>query len=179
MPRYIALLRGINVGGNRSVRMEALRKTVTAAGGTDVETYIQSGNVVLGHALRSPAKVAEALTAAISKACKFDVPVVVRTAAEWDRVIADNPFAGAAPEHLHVFFLPAAPPADALDRIDAAAFAPERFVPAGRELYLALPNGIGRSQLVGKGMRVKALAPATARNWRTVLRLQAMARGTG
>lgn len=178
MPRYIALLRGINVGGNRSVRMEALRKTVTAAGGEDVETYIQSGNVVLSHALRSSAKVAETLAAAISKASKFDVPVVVRTAAEWDRVIADNPFAGAAPEHLHVFFLPTAPPADALDRIDAAAFAPERFVLAGRELYFALPNGLGRSQLVGTAMRVKALAPATARNWRTVLQLQTMARGS-
>lgn len=174
MARFVALLRGINVGGHRKVRMEDLRAWVADAGARDVATYIQSGNVVFTHPARSGRTLGADLAAAIAKASKLDVDVIVRTADEWAQVIERQPFAGAAAEHLHVAFLGAAPPADALGALDAARFAPEACQLVGRELYLYLPNGMGRSKLAAAIARPKALAAATARNWRTVLQLDAM-----
>lgn len=174
MARYVALLRGINVGGHRKVRMEDLRAWIAAAGARDVATYIQSGNAVFAHPSRSAGKLAGELAAAIAKASKLDVGVIVRSADEWAEVIARRPFAGAQDDHLHVSFLAAAPPADALAALEAAKLAPEAWELVGRELYLYLPNGMGRSKLAAALARSKAFATATARNWRTVLQLRAM-----
>jgi len=174
MARYVALLRGINVGGHRKVRMEDLRAWVAAAGARDVATYIQSGNVVFAHPARSSTKLADELAAAIAKASKLEIGVVVRSVDEWAQVIARQPFADAEDAQLHVAFLAAAPPADALAALDATRFAPEAWRLVGRELYLYLPDGMGRSKLAAAIARPKALATATARNWRTVLQLHAM-----
>lgn len=172
MPRYIALLRGINVGGNRLIRMEDLRAMAVTAGATEIETYIQSGNLVFTHAGRSQAKVARELEVRIATATGFDVPIVLRSAAEWGRVIADNPFVDAPADHLHVYFVAFAPRVDALAAITAPP--PERCQLVGREVYLCLPNGLGNSRLAGAVAKVGALAGATARNWRTVQQLQSM-----
>jgi uncharacterized protein (DUF1697 family) len=172
---YVALLRGINVGGNRIIKMADLRETFVAAGARDVETYIQSGNVVFGHAARSATKLAADLEKQLASDAGFPVPVVLRTAAELAGVIAENPFAKADVDQLHVSFLASALPADALAAVDAKAFTPERFFTAAREVYMLLPGGMGRSKLVGAIMKVKAMAPATARNWRTVMTLSEMA----
>jgi uncharacterized protein (DUF1697 family) len=160
--RYIALLRGINVGGNRIIKMADLRAMFVAAGATDVETYIQSGNVVFTHWRASSAKLEER----IAKDTGFDVPVVLRTAAEWTALIDANPFTTCG-EHLHVFFLPKATPCTVV------ATKPERYETVDREVYACLPNGLGRSKLAVALM--KALPTATARNWRTVQQLHAMA----
>lgn len=175
MPTFIALLRGINVGGHRTIPMAALQNIVTVAGGRDVVTYIQSGNVVFAHPSRSTPKLTTQLEAAIAKATGHDVAVILRTAAELAAVIAQHPFAGASPEHLHVSFLASAPPRDALANVDAKAFAPERFALRDRELYLMAPNGLGRSKLAVTLARHKALAAATTRNWRTVCKLDELA----
>jgi uncharacterized protein (DUF1697 family) len=172
---FVALLRGINVGGNRIIKMADLRDMFAAAGARDVETYIQSGNVVFGHAARSTAKLAADLERQLAADAGFPVSVVLRTAAELAGVVAANPFGKADVELLHVSFLATALPADALAAVDAKAFAPERYAVAAREVYLHLPGGMGRSKLVGAVMKVKAMAPATARNWRTVLTLNEMA----
>jgi uncharacterized protein (DUF1697 family) len=169
--KYVALLRGINVGGNRPIRMADLRGMIEAAGGNSVVTYIQSGNVVFDHASRSAANLTVQLGAAISKAAKFDVDLVVRTAKELDDVIGKRPFKEAAPESLHVVFLPAPVTPAKLASIDLAAFAPDRYALVARELYLCLPNGLGTSKLAATILRHKALAGGTARNWRTVLAL--------
>lgn len=154
--RHIALLRGINVGGNRIIKMADLRAIFEAAGARDVETYIQSGNVVFSDARPSAARFEKQ----IAKATGFDVPVVLRTAAEWAAIA--HPYEQG--EHVHVFFLPAAPGA-----VKVVAAAPEAYVVKGRDVFLYLPNGIGRSKLAGALM--KALPTATARNWRTVEQL--------
>lgn len=172
MPTYVALLRGINVGGKRSLPMATLRAAVEEAGATNVQTYIQSGNVVLAHASRAARKLTAQLETAIADAAGFDVPVVLRTAAEWGAVIERNPFAGEAEDHLHCGFLPAAP---AGFDFDLGRFAPERCALVDRELYLYLPSGIGSSKLATMLFRQRALAAATARNWRTVLKLQDLA----
>lgn len=172
--QYVALLRGINVGGHRPIRMADLRATFEAAGGTDVVTYIQSGNVVFDHPSRSTAKLAVQLGSAVTKASGFDVELVVRTARELDTVIAESPFAGAAPETMHVMFLAERVNAAALASIEPATFVPDRFVIAGRELYVSTPNGLGNSKLAATLLRHKALAGATYRNWKTVLALAAL-----
>jgi uncharacterized protein (DUF1697 family) len=171
MATYIALLRGINVGGNRIIAMAKLRAMFEAAGATDVTTYIQSGNVVFRHAARAAPKLAAQLEAQIAKATKLAVPVVLRTAAEWTAVTAQNPFPEATADQLHVGFLAVAPPADALASLDPKLHEPERCVIVGREIYMFLPNGIGRSKLVVAVLKLKPLAAATARNWRTVQKL--------
>lgn len=157
MPRFVALLRGINVGGHRIIKMAALREIFTGAGATDVATYIQSGNVVFSHARPSAARFEAAITAATG----FAVPVILRTAAEI--VAIAHPFDDDA--HVHVMFA-AAPQVPTI-----VAAAPEAYVVRGRDIYLYLPAGLGTSKLapaLGK-------LPVTARNWRTVQQLRAMA----
>jgi uncharacterized protein (DUF1697 family) len=171
LANYIALLRGINVGGHRVIAMADLRDMFAAAGARDVVTYIQSGNVVFAHAARSAPTLAAKLAAQIAKATGFEVPVMLRTAAEWEAVVSANPFAGADTDQLHVSFLATAPDPGVLDRFEAAAHEPERFALVGRELYMHLPDGMGRSKLVGALGKVKPIAAGTARNWRTVLKL--------
>lgn len=160
MGRHIALLRGINVGGNRIIKMTDLRAMFVAAGAKDVETYIQSGNVVFSH----PRPTAARFEKEIAKQTGFAVPVVLRSADEWKALA--HPFA--EDEHVHVLFLPAAVAA-----VGVVATAPEAYVARGREVFVYLPNGMGRSKLAGA--LGKALPDATARNWRTVQQLLAMA----
>jgi uncharacterized protein (DUF1697 family) len=174
VPIYVALLRGVNVGGARSLKMSDLRNTFECAGCTNVATYIQSGNVVFAHVEKSQAKLVELLQAAIAKAAGFAVDVVIRTKTELAQVVAQNPFPRAKPEQLHVFFMAKKPAANALDDFDAKKFEPEKFAFVGRELYVMLPNGMGRSTLVGALVRKAPVKDATARNWRTVQTLIAM-----
>ncbi|MDP9246334.1 MAG: DUF1697 domain-containing protein [Chloroflexota bacterium] len=176
MPAYVALLRGINVGGNRMIKMADLRAVFVAADADDVATYIQSGNVVFTHAARSEPTLAAELEKRIAKAAGFPVPVVLRSAAQLARVIEDSPFPDADTDHLHVAFLAARPPSNT-PAIDARAFAPECYAAVGRELYLYLPDGMGRSRLAAAVLaKPKAIgAGGTARNWRTVLKLNELA----
>lgn len=178
MPTYVALLRGINVGGSKVIKMADLRDIIAAGGGTNVETYIQSGNVVFGHAGKSASKLAGELEQRILKVTGFTVPVVLRTADELASVIAANPYPKDV-DNVHVFFLAAPIATGALGAIDATAFVPERFAAVEREVYVCMPNGMGKSKLAVAMMRAKAMAAATARNWRTVLTLDEMCRGRG
>src|SRR5690606_13228400 len=175
--RVVALLRGINVGGKRSLPMADLRRIASDAGGTDVATYIQSGNLVLTHPARSSARIATLLERAILDATGMEVPVVVRTRAEWDRVIEDNPYPAAGGTTLHVVFLAEAPPPQLLDDVDLAVFAPEEATLRGRELYLHLPNGMGRAELPRALGRQGPAVAGTARNWNTVLEIRTLLEG--
>lgn len=159
--------------------MTLLREVLESAGCKDVETYIQSGNVVFTHASRSEAKLQNDLEAAIAKAAKFDVPVVLRSAVELGQVVRDNPFPRSGGNELHVLFCATKPTAPAFAKLEAAKFEPEAWALANREVYLKLPNGIGRSKLAGTITRVSPAKEATARNWNTVEKLVAMAAKRG
>ncbi len=173
--KYIALLRAINVGGNRKVPMADLRALVAEAGATDVQTYIQSGNVVFEHAQTDDDVLRDDLERRLAGTFGFDVPVILRRAAAWDAVVAGNPFPDAEPTRLLVSFLRDSPPAGALDDVDAVAFAPEQFVLSGREVYLHLPEGFGNAKLP-RALQRALNNQETARNWRTVLKLAEMGR---
>lgn len=171
MTTWVALLRGVNVGGVK-LAMTDLRAAVEAAGGTDVETYIQSGNAVFDHTGRSEAKVKAAVAAAIADVMGKPVPTMLRSARQMAAVVDANPYEPEQPTHLHVTFFDETLPASAFASVDLDAFAPETFTVHGREVYLHLPNGIGRSKLAVELNKGAKLAPkGTSRNWNTVRRL--------
>lgn len=178
--RTIVLLRGINVGGHR-LAMSTLRSVLETAGCTDVVTYIQSGNAVVTPPSPAPSDLAATLSAAISSAAGYDVPVVLRTRAELAAVVEANPYPGTEGRQLHVVFFADEPPAVPIDAVGLAAFLPEACTLAGRELYLYLPNGMGRAALPTAlekaGRRTGPLAVGTSRNWNTVLKLLDLAGG--
>jgi uncharacterized protein (DUF1697 family) len=174
---YVALLRGINVGGKNKLAMSDLVALFAAEGCTNVSTFIQSGNVVFDAPKKLAAQVPTHVEQRIQERFGLQVPVVVRTAAELSAVVERNPFlsAGADADALHVLFLKDAPAARLTRALDPARSPPDAFALVGREVYLRCPNGIGRTKLTN-GYFDKALATvSTGRNWRTVLKLIALA----
>jgi uncharacterized protein (DUF1697 family) len=173
---YVAFLRAVNVGGRNAVPMAALRRLLETLGYTDVRTYLRSGNAVFG-AAAGEAAVAEALAASVSAELGVTVGVSVRSADELAGTVDANPFPSAAqePKSLHVVFLPAPPAASRWARLDASRYAPEELATVGRDVYLHLPDGIGRSKLASAVGR--AFPDGTARNWQTVTALAAMTAG--
>jgi uncharacterized protein (DUF1697 family) len=167
---YVALLRGINVGGKAKIPMAALRETCASAGCEDVVTYIQSGNVVLTSTLTAD-KLRTALEDAVAADFGFNPAVMVRTAKEMAAVVDRNPYRDADEKTIHVGFLHAAPDAKTkkcLAGIDCGA---EELTLSGRDIYLHLPNGMGRAALPVQLERCLRPAPVTVRNWRTVTKL--------
>lgn len=177
MAIHIALLRGINVGGNKLIRMEALRALCQRHGLADARTLLQSGNLVF-RADADPAEAAGRLEAAIAGEFGFAVTVLARTPAEFTDAIRHNPYpeaATATPGRLVVMFLAAAPGKDAIDRLTGAVTGPEIVTMAGREAYVVYPDGIGRSKLTNAAIEKALGVTGTARNWNTVTKLAALA----
>jgi uncharacterized protein (DUF1697 family) len=180
MTRHIALLRGINVGGNKRVPMARLRELLDGHGHRDVRTLVQSGNVVLTSALEPEALRAE-LEAQIADEFGFPVPVVVRSRDELAEVIARNPLRDVAdvPKLYQVSFLSGEPDPAAAGEIEAADWGPERVVFDGREIFCWYANGMQRSPLAKRLATAGLGVIATARNWNTVERLLALADDAG
>lgn len=172
MARYVALLRGINVGGHRKVPMADLRDAVAEAGGTDVATYVASGNVVLGHTSRSAGALERRLEAAVADRFGFDVDVLVRSAKELDAVVAANAYERDDGTKVVAWFCREPVTAAMFDGLDVDAFAPEGLTVGDRVVYLDLPSGQARSPLVEAVGKLRLPLTVTARNWNTVLALQ-------
>lgn len=168
MTTFVALLRAVNVGGTGSLPMAELRALCEAAGFADVRTYIQSGNVVLGSSW-DETRVKAALEAALLPRMRKPVEVMVRSARAIADILARNPFPDAPAGKVAVLFFDRPPPEAALAAI--AVPAREEVRPAGREVYVHCPDGMGRSKL-----DLSRLGVATARNLNTVAKLAAMAR---
>jgi uncharacterized protein (DUF1697 family) len=174
--RYIVLLRGVNLGPRNRVAMPELREALEDAGFEDVETYLQSGNVVLSS--KSSAKgVARENERLIAERFGLDVKVVVRTRNELAEIVNRNPLGKVAknPKRYQVSFLDRRPDPKAVRKLSDAAVAPERVAHVGRELYAWHPEGIGRSKLAALLAGAGPGVTATARNWTTVTKLLAMA----
>lgn len=172
MTRYVALLRGINVGGRNKVPMAALRDTCESIGCTEVATYIQSGNVVLTSPVDAK-KLRTALESAIAEQIGVAPVVVIRTDRQLADVVAGNPFPDADPDHLHVAFLSETPDPAQVASLAELNHPPEDVAVRGDEAYFCLPRGLGRAKIPELfGRRIKT--PATVRNWRTVNKLLQM-----
>lgn len=177
MTRYLALLRGINVGTAKQISMADLKNLVTGLGYSEVKTHLRSGNVLLTAARTTPAQLAAQLTKAIEDEFSMTVSVVVRTRDELVAVVAANPLGEVAtdPSRSVVAFLSGPPDPAGLAALLAVDVAPEQIVADGNELYLWCPNG------QADGAATKALTKATlkvtvtARNWRTVMKLLELA----
>ncbi len=177
MPRYVALLRAVNVGGNRLVKMSDLRDLYVARGLRDVVTYIQSGNIVFSSESSDSMALQSELEAAFATRFGFAGDTVVRDAAELAAIIARNPFAGQpdrAPEWLVVLFLADQPSPTAEADLRQSYAGPETFSVSGKEVFLYYPSGMGRSKLTNVLLERSLQTRGTARNWNTVLKLAAM-----
>jgi uncharacterized protein (DUF1697 family) len=174
MAVMVALLRGINVGGKTTLSMAKLRDVSEELGYADVATHIQSGNLVL-RTSAAASKVERDLAEAIAALGGVQPAVMVRSRTQLRKVVAGNPFLrrGEDPSSCHVAFCAKAAKAP-LGRLHLADYAPEEAVPVGKELYLFLPGGVGRSRLAGDLAKDKT-AVRTIRSWRTVTKLLEMA----
>jgi uncharacterized protein (DUF1697 family) len=170
MSRYAVFLRAVNVGGHNKVPMARLREIATDLGYTDVATYVQSGNLVVGAGATKAAKVETAIGDALRRELKVDVDVMARNRKELAAVIKANPFDDIAddPKRLHVSLLAAQPSAAARKACDPEEFVPERFAFGNRCLYLWYPDGQGRSKMATAPWAKRLGVAGTARNWRTI-----------
>jgi uncharacterized protein (DUF1697 family) len=170
---YVALLRGINVGGNNKLLMKDLAALCGDCGCADVRTYIQSGNVVFGCKAAAAEKLAAKLSARILADFGLKVPVMLRSAAALAQVAESNPFLaeGADVDRQYVMFLADAPTKAQVAALDPERSPGDRFAVVGREIFLHLPNGGGRSKLTSAYFDSKLATISTARNWRTLLTL--------
>ena len=173
MPRYVVLLRGVNLGPRNRVAMPALREALEAAGLGDVRTYLQSGNVVLSSP-KGADRVARECERELERGFGLQVDVVVRTRAELGKVVARNPLADVAddPKRYQVTFLAETLPRRVLHELESAATGSERVAVLGREVYAWHPAGVARSKLDPAMAKAKVITcRATARNLRSIARM--------
>lgn len=180
MTTRVALLRGINVGGNTRLAMADLRELASKLGLADPRTYIQSGNLVFETELGERETVVT-LSDGIAHHFHMQIPVIVRSGQEWDAVARHHPHeeTGVGPSRLMVAFLDREPAGPVADSLDETEFAPDLFLQQGRELFLAYPNGLGRSRLSHSLLEKRLSVAVTIRNWRTVQKIAALVDTSG
>ncbi len=179
MTLCVALLRGINVGGRNQVAMADLRSLVSALGFADVQSVLQSGNLVFRADGKGGAKLEPQLAAEARKRLGLVTEFFVRTAAEWEDVLADNPFRDEAkrdPARLVAVFLKEAPGSAAVKALQAAIRGREVVRASGKQAYITYPDGQGTSKLTNALIEKHLGTRGTARNWNTVLRLAELVR---
>ncbi len=177
MARRIALLRGVNVAGHKPVKMAALRQCLTDLGCAEVQTLLQSGNVVFGGGRGAGSAVEGWLARALAAQLGVQTNVYVRVAAEWQALIGANPFPEEAkrdPAHLIAMCFKATPAPGTVDALRSVISGRERVQAVGRELYIVYPDGIGQSRLTTAVIDRALGVRGTARNWNTVLKLGAL-----
>lgn len=174
MPTWVCLLRGVNLGARRKLPMLALCDCLTAAGMTDVRTYLQSGNVVATSPLRTHGRVCDLVRGAIAAGFSMDVPVITRRPAELDDVIAANPFAAHVAQRAHlirVIFLAAAPSAASIDALTAVEAIRDTCRVVGSHVYVDYVRGYHNTHRTAPYFTSALGVDGTERNWRTVLAL--------
>ena len=177
MTVLVALLRGVNLGAHKRMKMEALRQVFRDLELEDPQTYLQSGNVVFKSAERDSGKLTKRIESGIEAAFGFRSDVVLRNKKDMQRVAKANPFAdrtGIDPAKLAVVFLAAKPPADAQKTLAALNSTPEELVLKGTELYIYYPDGMGRSKLNAASVDRALKTSGTARNWNSVTNILKM-----
>jgi uncharacterized protein (DUF1697 family) len=180
MHSLVSMIRGINVGGHKPLKMEKLRAIHEALGFRRVRTYLQSGNAVFEAGSGDADRHAAALERRILRDCGFEVAVCVRTSAELTAALRDNPLAGrpaADPKFLHATFLVRHGASASLEGIKLPLAKGEAAVMLGDAVYLYCPLGYGVTKINNTFFERKLAAGATTRNWQTVTALEKMARG--
>ena len=172
MPTFISLLRGINVSGQKSIKMADLRKLYESMGFENVLTYIQSGNVIFDTPEDSAGALSPGIAVEIKKIFGYEVQVLVKTPSEFSQVIQNMPF---DQDRAYLTFLFELPDRSAMDEVEKSRHESEQVELRNDIVYLRCPSGYGRSKLSNNFMEKIFRGPATTRNWNTVSRLLAMA----
>jgi uncharacterized protein (DUF1697 family) len=181
VPAWVCLLRAVNLGKQRKLPMPALRTALTAAGMTEVRTYLQSGNVIAWSQLQSRQQVSDLVRSVIAAEFSLDVPVITRRPAEIDDVIATNPFSAQAAQRAHlirVIFLAAVPPADNVRRLMSDGSLRETCRVVGSHVYVDYVRSYHNTGRTAPWFTRALGVDGTERNWRTVLALAALMRET-
>jgi uncharacterized protein (DUF1697 family) len=170
---HVALLRGVNLGGKNKLPMKELLVMFTEAGCRNATTYIQSGNVIFSAAPTVASRVPALISAQINKRFGFQTQIVLRTGKQLRDIVSNNPFIkpGVTEETLHVLFLADLPNSRDIDQLDPDRSPPDEFIVRGREIYLRLPHGMGRTKLTNNYFDSKLMTTSTGRNWRTGVKL--------
>jgi uncharacterized protein (DUF1697 family) len=174
MPVIISMLRAVNVGGHNQIRMDALRTLYESLGFEDVQTYVQSGNVIFRARQKNLPALATKIQDAIEQAVGFRPAVLVRTTDEIRRAVVGNPFASRRniePGKLLMTFLAAEPGPESQLVLDGLKKHPEELHLKGRELYIYFPNGAGKSKLPWSSVEKLLKVQGTARNWTSVTKM--------
>lgn len=170
MTTYISILRGINVGGNRMIKMDALRQLFTKLGFQNIQTYIQSGNVVFQTDKKGNTELESIISKAILATFTFEVPVIVKNLDELKAIVSNNPFLNDATKdiaHLHVTFLDVQPLQEHFDKIKDVTYQADEFCLIDKAIYLYCPNSYSNSILTNGFFENKLKVTATTRNWKT------------
>lgn len=174
MTTYISILRGINVSGHHIIKMEALRQLYTDIGFVNIETYIQSGNVVFQFKKTEANLLESKIKKAITNKLKFDVPILVKELSEFKQIVENNPFIlnkAIDLAHLHITFLSAKPTQDNFAALIAGNYLPDELKLIEKAIYLHCPKGYGNSKLTNSFLEKKLGVIATTRNWKTANQL--------
>jgi len=178
MNTYLSILRGINVSGQKSIRMKYLKDLYENLGFEEVQTYVQSGNVVFRTPDLKPGELAVKISRQIEKEFGFGVPVLVMTREQLKKIIDNNPLSKDPqkdPAFLHVTFLSSEPAEVKMDRIEPKKSAGEEIVISGKVIYLYCPNGYGKTKLSNSFLESILKVTATTRNWKTTQQLYRIA----
>jgi uncharacterized protein (DUF1697 family) len=178
MPVHIALLRGINVGGNKKIAMAELRHLLGKLGFGNARSLLNSGNIIFETDRFAGSELEHVLEEETEKRFHVSIVYVVRTVKEWDRIIVRNPFTNEAerdPGHLLVMCLKERAKPNNVNILESAIVGPESVRADGNQLYLTYPAGIGVSKLTNVLIEKKLGTQGTARNWNTVLKLAELA----
>ena len=181
MTIYVGFLRAVNVAGHNKLGMDDLRELLVALGMKDVQSLLQSGNLVFQSDIAPTERLEHMLEKAAEQRLGLQTEFLVRTSKELSAVIAGNPFkeeAATDPSHLLVMFLKSVPDRSKVAALQSAIKGRERIRAKGRQAYIVYPDGIGRSRLTTKVLEEGLDTRGTGRNWNTVLKLDAMARGS-
>ena len=179
MKTYISILRGINVSGRRMIKMDALRQLYADMNCRQVQSYIQSGNIVFKHQKGKPQDLEKEITKNISEVFKLDVPVLVIEYETLEQIIESNPFLkdnAKNTAYLHVTFLSSKPGKEHIENLKEINCPPDDFHVSDKAVYLYCPNGYSNCKLTNNFIENKLKVTATTRNWKTTLELCSMAK---
>lgn len=177
MHTYISILRGINVGGKRIIKMAELKEMCVKLGFTNIATFIQSGNVIFQAKKFNAKELSIIISTAIVETFGFDVPVIVMELKELQKIKTTNPFlkdSSKAIEFLHVTFLSDIPIAEEFNKIKQGDYKSVEFYIIEKAIYLYCPDGYSNSKLTNGFLENKLKVTATTRNWKTINELIAI-----
>lgn len=172
--KYVAFLRGINVSGKNSIKMATLKAMFESLGFNNVETYIQSGNVIFEFKPCETASLEIKIKEEINKIFGFHIETIVRTKEELINIISNNPLlmeVNIEIDKLHVTLLISKPEEAIIESLELKKEENEKYIIQGREIYLYCPNGYGNTKLNNAILEKKLKIAATTRNWKTMNKL--------